>query len=95
MPCIIVIIPSGVNYTSPDSRTIQSNSGYTEYRSVSFGSVFCREKVRLSEMPATDAIFRRTRYLGEYDFFVRVMYQYVRDRISLQLINIHITLNSD
>ena len=44
---------------------------------------------------ATDAIVRRTRYLGEYDFFLRVMYQYVRDRLSLQLINIHLTLNSD
>ena len=49
----------------------------------------------ISIMLATEAIFRRTRYLGEYDFFYVLCTQYVRDRLSLQLINIHLTLNSD
>ena len=39
--------------------------------------------------------FLEEQFLGEYDFFVHVMYQYVRHRLSLHLINIHLTLNSD
>ena len=31
----------------------------------------------------------------DYKLYVRFMHQYVRHQVSLQLINIHLTLNSD
>ena len=40
---------------------------------------------------ATENAFREL----EYRLFVHVMYEYVQHRFSLQLSNIHLTLNSD
>ena len=40
---------------------------------------------------ATQNIFRKL----DYTLFVYIMYAYIRHRFSLQLSNIHLTLNSD